>query len=297
MKLEGGSFHMIHFNSFDELASNTRCKVTSFCNYSTKYLSRYDAIVKLLSKVMNDNRVIYSPKLATEWVNNLISSNGYGDSTRWRYTRVVNLFNSNWNGELESWRIYPTVFRLSPHNITFKEAVNDFEDFLISEGYEKKTISLRVFSANQFLSWTESNGYSSFDELNPIVISNYLSSKHFQNRESSGVSTEVIGLKKFLVYLEDKGRLKETCHNACLSRKNISKRIVTIYNDEQVKELFTPLPNSLANLRNKAIFMLAVKCGLRSSDIMNLKFENIDFDNKRLNLIQHKTKEHLVYSN
>lgn len=285
---------MINFISFNELADNTKRKISSFCKYSDKYLSRYDGIVKLIGKVMKEEGVVYSPELAINWVKNFIESNDYGDSTRWRYTRIVNLLNSNWNNELESWIIYPTTFHLSPTANAFKDAVSSFKKYLLISDYAYKTIDVRVFSANQFLCWAENNGYISFDDFSPLLISNYLSSNHFQNRKSGGVSTEIIGLRKFLVYLEDNKILQTICHNACLSKKNASKRIVTTYNKEQLKTLFVSLPHSLANLRNKAIFILALKCGLRSSDIMNLKFENIDFDNKKLNLIQQKTKEPII---
>ena len=39
-----------------------------------------------------------------------------------------------------------------------------------------------------------------------------------------------------------------------------------------------------------AIFMLASRLGLRSSDIRNIKFEDIDWDKNCITLIQQKTK-------
>lgn len=281
---------MTCFKSFDELAVDTRRKITSFCDYSAKYLSRYDAIVKLIGSVMEEHGVVYSHAIADEWVRNLISLNEYGDSTRWRYSRAINCLSSNWNNEFHAWKIYPAVSRISPADFIFKKEINSFENYLYVEGYAEKTVYTRVFSANQFLSWAENNEISSFDCIDPFIVSKYLASEHFQNRKAGGVSTEIIGLRKFLVYLEDKKILKTNCHSACLSHKNRSKRIVTVYTDEQIKTLLKPLPKPSANLRNRAIFVLGLKCGLRSCDIMNLKFENIDFDNKLLSLIQQKTK-------
>lgn len=281
---------MIYFNSFDELADDTKRKITSFCSYSSKYLSRYDSIVKLIGKHMKTKGVVYSPDIANKWVKDFIESNGYSDSTRWRYSRTVNILNSNWNGELNDYKIYTAVFKLTPNSEVFNKSVASFEEFMRSEDKAEKTIYVRTFCANQFLYWVENKGIFKFEDITPLLVSNYLSSDHFQNRTSSGVSTEIIGLRKFLEYLEDKEILKITCHSACLSRKNSTRRIVTVYSDKQAKQLFTPLPKSLSNLRNKAIFMLALKCGLRSCDIMELKFENIDFNSKRLSFIQKKTK-------
>ncbi len=48
------------------------------------------------------------------------------------------------------------------------------------------------------------------------------------------------------------------------------------------------------NLRNRAAYLLALKCGLRTCDIMNLKFENIDFNDKTIHLVPKKTKDALI---
>ena len=283
---------MTRFKSFDDFAKDTRNRITSFCNYSEKYLSRYDSIVKLIGKAMKEKNLTYDPDIALTWVNGYIDSNGFKKHARQRYLRTVNLLNSNWDGDLENWKIYPSVFRLSPKTELFIDISNSFETYLKNEGYEEKTIYTRIFSVNHFLAWLENNSIYSFETLDANLISSYLCSKHFQGRKASGVSTEIIGLRKFLIYLEDRDIVKN-CHGACLSRCNTSKRIVTTYSDSQIDTLFKDLPHSFANLRNKAIFMLALKCGLRSCDIMNLKFDNIDFENKKLTIIQKKTKEPL----
>lgn len=46
--------------------------------------------------------------------------------------------------------------------------------------------------------------------------------------------------------------------------------------------------------RDYAILMLAKKTGLRSIDIVNLQFSNIDWRNNRINIIQKKTAKSLA---
>ena len=43
------------------------------------------------------------------------------------------------------------------------------------------------------------------------------------------------------------------------------------------------------NLRDKAAYLLALRCGLRSCDIVNLKFSNINWNNKIITINQKKT--------
>lgn len=47
--------------------------------------------------------------------------------------------------------------------------------------------------------------------------------------------------------------------------------------------------NTVKGKRDYAIILLAYRLGLRSSDIFALKFDNVDFDNNRINLTQIKT--------
>ena len=49
--------------------------------------------------------------------------------------------------------------------------------------------------------------------------------------------------------------------------------------------------NSAVGKRAYAMIMLSVKYGLRAGDVTNLKFENIDWENRIIRISQNKTKE------
>lgn len=127
-----------------------------------------------------------------------------------------------------------------------------------------------------------------------FTISEYISSDHFENRAPNGVSTEIIGIRQFLRFLESRNYIKKDIHHACFSRQNRSRRIVSAYTDKQAEILCREQRELPTNLRNRAVYLLALKCGLHTCDIMNLKFRGIDFNNKTIHLVQKKTKEALV---
>ncbi len=285
---------MRKFNDFDELAFDTKQKLLSFCDYAPKTLSRYDSIVEMLKKAMEGSESVFSLSRIQKWLDCFIAFNNYSDCTYKKYRRIILLLNDNYIGELDSWKIYPSVHRPIPESADFLRTANTYEVYLGACEYAKKTIYIRMTFAYNFLCHLESVGIYDFKLVTSFTISEYISSAHFQNRTPNGVSTEIIGIRQFLRFLEDRYPIKKGIHLACFSRQKKSRRIISTYTDKQVEILCGEHQELPTNLRNRAAYLLALKCGLRTCDIMSLKFKDIDFHNKTIHLVQKKTKEDLV---
>lgn len=68
------------------------------------------------------------------------------------------------------------------------------------------------------------------------------------------------------------------------------EKIPSYYTSEEVITIEKSVErNSGVGKRNYAMLLLASRLGLRASDIVNLKFSNIDWDQNEINLTQHKT--------
>ena len=285
---------MKKFNDFDELAFDTKQKLLSFCDYAPKTLSRYDSIVEMLKEVMVGTEMVFSLSRAQKWLDCFIVFNNYSDYTYKKYRRIILLLDNNYVGELNYWKIFPSVHRLMPKLEGFLRTASHYEDYLKSCEYAEKTIYIRMSFAYGFLYYLESVGFDDVKPVTAFTVSDYISSAHFKNRAPNGVSTEIIGIRQFLRFLEDRHFIKTGIHHACFSRQDKSRRIVSTYTDRQVEVLCSEYQALQTNLRNRAAYLLALKCGLRTCDIMNLKFENINFKKKTICLVQNKTKEVLV---
>lgn len=285
---------MKKFNTFEELAFDTKQKLISFCDYAPKTRSRYDSIVEMLKEVMDGTEMVFSLSRAKKWLDCFIAFNSYSDYTYKKYRRVILLLNDNYIGELNYWKIFPSIHCLIPKTEDLLRTANSYRDYLKSCEYAEKTIYVRISFAYSFLCHLESVGIDDVKRITAFTVSDYISSEHFKNRTPNGVSTEIIGLRQFLRFLEDRCFIKAGIHHACFSGQNKSRRIVSTYTDKQIEILCGEHQNLRTNLRNRAAYLLALKCGLRTCDIMDLKFENIDFNNKTIHLLQKKTKEDLL---
>lgn len=80
-----------------------------------------------------------------------------------------------------------------------------------------------------------------------------------------------------------------------LIRKDNRNKLLSTYSEEEIKQILDVIDNSTKS--GKCIFLiisLLAYYGLRVGDIINLKFENIDFENSSINIIQQKTLNKLT---
>lgn len=86
----------------------------------------------------------------------------------------------------------------------YLNVINDYKIFLENEEYSTKTILCRLHDARYFLVYLENNNVFNTKDISHQMISNYILSEHFENRKIAGISAEIIGLRKFISYLEDR---------------------------------------------------------------------------------------------
>lgn len=100
----------------------------------------------------------------------------------------------------------------------------------------------------------------------------------------------------FLRYLYDQKIIKEK-FGEMLPNIRIPKnaKLPSIWNFSDLNQLLNSIDiNTNKGKRNFAIIMLGITSTLRASDIINLKLENIDFNNNVITIIQEKTKNEVV---
>ena len=74
-------------------------------------------------------------------------------------------------------------------------------------------------------------------------------------------------------------------------RRIRNQKVPLVLTGEEIKKAINKIDRSSANgKRAYAMFLLIISTGLRVSDIKNLKLENLDWENDRIQLVQTKTK-------
>ena len=100
-----------------------------------------------------------------------------------------------------------------------------------------------------------------------------------------------IPLRKFLRYLHDTGITEQDFSQLLQNLKSRrGSKLPSVYTPEEIIQLERNIQRgSSIGKRNYAMLLLASRLGLRASDIVNLEFSNMDWDNKTIRLYQLKT--------
>lgn len=146
---------------------------------------------------------------------------------------------------------------------------------------------------SRFLQFLHSKNITSINAINEVHIIKYLSVIGIKYRSVANLSIYI--LRQFFRYLYQQKHIN-TDLAAFIPRDNYKKcgKLPSTYSGEEVKKLLSSIDRSTAvGKRNYAILLLASMLGLRASDIANLKFENVSWENSSLCLTQFKTGKEL----
>ncbi len=113
-----------------------------------------------------------------------------------------------------------------------------------------------------------------------------------KGRRPAGLKSVVSALRHFYLYLVDAGMADANILLAIKPWGTPLKRVYGVFSAEEIqrlKDAATQFSDTDTGKRDKAIIMLAIDCGIRSSDICCLKLEDIDWRSASINIVQKKT--------
>lgn len=186
---------------------------------------------------------------------------------------------------------YSFVSPLKVYNREFTETVDIFFKHLQRRGLEKNTIKFSIYCANHFFSHMEKCSIKSVAEITRKHLADYLMCRE-QGLENSTIRAMAYRLKQLLKYLYIQKLSSEDLSLYVITNFAIRKKVVTVLPEDAQKALteWNGSFSSVRQARDYAICMLALRLMLRKSDIFKLKLSDIDWDNKKITIVQKKNK-------
>ena len=97
-------------------------------------------------------------------------------------------------------------------------------------------------------------------------------------------------LRSFLVFLKDEQLIEFDIRLITSIKPAMRRKVLPAYTHEEASAILTSVNRETGlGKRDYAILLLAKKTGIRTIDIANLRFDNLDWQNNTINIIQHKT--------
>lgn len=199
-------------------------------------------------------------------------------------------------GRIDVFKVFrsvPRAFEQIPE--WCQEAAYKYEKYKIQEGWDKSTLNMIRSALSRFCNYLGNIEVSSFKELNAIHIRQF--NENDIHKSAAGKNAYNGRIRKFLIFLGEEGYITNPMLFAALSCTCAPyEPIVVILTEAEMEELNLEIykEDSHLSLRKKAMLLLGLKMGLRASDIVNLKYDNIDWNQASVHFVQDKTDVELI---
>ena len=307
-KEELSSIRKFHFKTRSELWDSIDSLKIIFenCGYAKKNYAGLKRTIELLYAFFDMNDMDYSIEYSWIWFNEIEKK--LKTDRNW-FKRTVNIIELFFQDEISTSSTFipkrrlfipqieylyrrKTVKRESIFNkLTpyYQSLIKAFQNYKRLEGRCEKTLKEYQYGLQKFTMYLISRNILNIKDLTRDVLSDFISS------DFNDFPGKLVKIRMFLYFLYET-RLMTTDLSVCVPVKTASKeKIVTVLNRNELLQIDNYRKNckSASEYKNAAGVLLGLFMGLRACDVANLKFNDIDWQNKVLHLVQTKTKVQL----
>ncbi len=159
-------------------------------------------------------------------------------------------------------------------------------------GYKASTIAMDCNSIYRFITYISNLGIDSFSAIKLEHVLSFASSDSHSTAE--GRNAYVTRVRGFLAFLRDSNAISLYIDSRIIGRFRNKKKLIKIISEEDILKITSREYTDPFGIRAYAVFLLGIKCGLRSIDIANLKFKNISFRDRTIKIRQVKTQKEIT---
>jgi len=259
------------------------------------YRQAYDRLSQYFS---TQKKTMFSVQLAEDFVKECKQQleSGICCPGRFKQTRrAVQLLKDYYYTGTIVWKQYSFTPKKAPENHVFVILQENYISYLVNLGWKPNSIDSADNHSRQFLIFIEGKGRRSIAEVKPIDVSQFFP-QLIGRYQASSIRTVASVLKSFILYIgKTVNSPVEPLLRAIPTRYARKRSIIpTITKEEGEAILAAQKADVSCSQRNSAIILLALRTGLRSIDIINLKLSHIDWINDRISIVQQKTGEPLT---
>ena len=176
-----------------------------------------------------------------------------------------------------------------------KEQANLFIEFLkYQKGYSENTIINYENDIKEFLEFLNKENINNLSDVDYSIVRFYLMDLYNQKFSRSSVSRKLSSLRSFFKYLHNEEIVKINPFSLISSPKK-EKRLPKFLYNEDIEKIFN-VPNINTNLgkRDFLILELLYDTGIRVSELVNIKLNDINLNDKSIKILGKGNKERIV---
>ena len=175
-----------------------------------------------------------------------------------------------------------------------KDILEKYQIYLLTvkQKEEKTTVSSYIEDIYKYLEYMENNKIKTALNIEYQDITKYLKYLDNNNYKTSSIIRKIVSIKLFHKYLSLEYKIKDV--SSKIINPKLRRKIPNILTIEEVDNLLDIKLNTPFDYRNKAMLELMYSSGLRVSELVDLKLNNIDLDNGYVRCLGKGKKERII---
>ena len=175
-----------------------------------------------------------------------------------------------------------------------KDILEKYQIYLLTvkQKEEKTTVASYIEDIYKYLEYMENNKIKTALDIEYQNITNYLKYLDNNNYKTSSIIRKIVSIKLFHKYLSEEYKIKDV--SSKIINPRLRRELPNILTIEEVDNLLDIKLNTPFDYRNKAMLELMYSSGLRVSELVDLKLNNIDLDNGYVRCLGKGKKERII---
>jgi len=176
-----------------------------------------------------------------------------------------------------------------------EEILECFLDYLtIERGLAQNTIISYRYDLIKYINFLKKNNISSFNQTKKDLVNNYFVYLRKKNLEINSISRNLVAVKMLYRFLLIEGFIKEDI-TGLIEFPRMSKKLPHILSLREINLLLDKANfKSNLGLRDLAILELLYATGMRVSELIYLKIDDINMENRMLKCLGKGSKERII---
>lgn len=276
--------------SFESLVKRATSHLMQI-GYSPRSLDRFRKEWFLLAEYMEKNRIAeYSPAIGSQYI---MSLTGHIDYQHLNAAQKNQIYNINILSDFAANGFVPKR-KLPREKLPLTGEIGNviieyIKCYRVRKNLSPKTIQDYYRMLSVFFNYLYTNNIYTLSQLNYNQVIEF--SKTLQDYSPLSRNDILCRIKDFCKFLFQEGYLSEDLSNAIIKPKLIKRpKLPSVYSPSEVDLIVHAINRATPEgKRDYCIILLAARLGIRTSDIMNLKFSNIIWEKSIITFTQFKT--------
>ena len=174
-----------------------------------------------------------------------------------------------------------------------KSGIEQFMKSQRRKGYRHSTIRMFYVSLSRFSWFLVGKKVTSFSEITPILLEEFsLTDSHITGEGKNAYNSRI---RRFLRFLEDEGVIPYGTNSALMCTSASREGIINILTEEEQTKALEPADTtSPLDLRDRAMVAIGLLMGIRASDVLWIRLEDIDWNKQTIRIVQRKTGKEII---